>query len=198
MTMRKLKFILALTVATFTALTVHGQELYRCNATQSYWTFEKDNSFFAVSIVGKVSKQERKNVIAVNDYALQYVIVDKQRYLMGDSKSDDLKVLTNYALSEAEYMPNLFKQKLDIEMEEAPLSADKTVLIWFFEMPSTVSQEVKHQVFANIIVGDKIFGLSSPRFADQELDDVKDFLMDVISTLKVIKKENDFGKLCRQ
>lgn len=197
MTMGKLKFILALTVATFTALTVRGQALYRCNETQSYWTFEKDNSFLAVRIAGKVTEQERKNVIAVNAYALQYVIVDKQPYLMGDSKSDDLKVLTNYALSEAEYMTNLFKQKLDIQMQKAPLSADKTVLIWWFEMPSNVSQEVKHQIFANIIVGDKIFGLSSAQFENQNLDDVKDFLMDVISTLQVVRKKNDLGKLCK-
>jgi hypothetical protein len=78
------------------------------------------------------------------------------------------------------------------------LSSDKTVLIWFFEMPSSVSQEVKHQVFANIIVGDKIFGLSSSQFADQKLDDVKNFLMDVISTLKKVDNKNDFDKLCGQ
>lgn len=196
--MRKLKVILALAIATFTALAVRGQVLYKCNETQSYWTFEKDNSFLAVRVVGKVTEQERKNVIAVNGYALQYVIVDKQPYLMGDSQSDDLKVLTNYALQEAEYMTSVFKQKLDIQMQKAPLSTDKTVLMWWFLMPSSLSQEVKHQVFANIVVGDKVFGLSSPQFADQELDDVKDFLMDVISTLQAVRKKGDLGKLCRQ
>jgi hypothetical protein len=196
--MRKLKLILTLTAITLTALTVRGQQLYKCDATKSYWTFEKDDSFFAVKLLGKVSEQERKNVIAVNNYALQYVIVDKKQYIKGDSISADLKVLTNYALSEAEYMTGLFKQKLNIQMQKAPLSSDKTVLIWFFEMPSSVSQEVKHQVFANIIIGDKIFGLSSSQFADQKLDDVKSFLMDVISTLKKLDDKNDFDKLCGQ
>jgi hypothetical protein len=196
--MRKLKLIVTLTVTILMTLTVSGQQLYKCDTAKSYWTFEKDNSFFAVKLLGKVSEQERKSVIAVNNYALQYVIIDKKQYIRADSISADLKVLTNYALSEAEYMTNLFKQKLNIQMQKAPLSSDKTILIWFFEMPSSVSQEVKHQVFANIIIGDKIFGLSSSQFADQELDDVKNFLMDVISTLKKVDNKNDFDKLCGQ
>ena len=195
MTIKKL--ILILTVATFTTLSVNGQQLFRCDTTTSYWTFEKGNSFLAVKLLGKVSEQERKSVIAVNNYVLQYVIVDKKDYIK-DNITDDLKVLTNYVLSEAEYMSGLFKQRLNIQIQKAPLSSDKTVLIWFFEMPSNVSQEVKHQVFVNIIVGDKIFGLSSSQFADQKLDDVKDFLMDVINTLKKVESKNDFKKLCGQ
>jgi hypothetical protein len=95
-------------------------------------------------------------------------------------------------------MTGLFKQKLNIQIQKAPLSSDKTVLIWFFEMPPSVSQEVKHQVFANVIIGDKIFGLSSSQFTDQKLEDVKNFLMDVISTLKQMNNKKDLEKLCGQ
>ena len=196
--MRKLKLLLTLTATTLTVLTISGQQLYKCDTTKSFWTFEKDNSFFAVKLLGKVTEQANKNVIAVNNYALQYVIVDKKNYIKADSITADLKVLTNYALSEGEYMSGLFKQKLNIQMQKAPLSSDKTVLIWFFELPTSVSKEVKHQVFANIIIGDKIIGLSSSQFADQKLDDVKNFLMDVISTLKKVDNKNDFDKLCGQ
>ncbi len=185
-------------IAIVMSLTASGQQLYKCDSTKSYWTFEKDNSFFAVKLIGKVSEQDRKSVIAVNNFALQYVIVDKKDYIKADSITSDLKVLTNYALSEAEYMTRIFKQKLNIQMQKAPLSSDKTVLIWFFEMPPSVSQEVKHQVFANIVIGDKIFGLSSSQFTDQELQDVKDFLMDVISTLKQLNDKKDLEKLCGQ
>lgn len=194
--MKKISIILTLVVTTLTILNVNAQQLFRCDTTKAYWTFEKDNSLFAVKLLGKVSEQERKSIIAVNNYALQYVIVDKKNYINVDSISADLKVLTNYALSEAEYMSGLFKQKLNVQMQKVPISSDKTVLIWFFEMPSSISQEVKHQVFANIIIDGKIFGLSSSQLTDQKLDDVKKLLMDVISTIKKLDSKNDFVKLC--
>lgn len=185
-------------IALMMSLTASGQQLYRCDSTKSYWTFEKDNSFFAVKILGKVSEQGKKSVIGVNNYVLQFVIVDKKDYIKADSITSDLKVLTNYVLSESEYMAGLFKQKINIQMQKAPLSSDKTVLIWFFEMPPSVSQEVKHQVFVNIIIGDKIIGLSSSQFTDQKLEDVKNFLMDVISTLIQVNDKKDLEKLCGQ
>ncbi len=196
--MIKLKLILTLTLTILSALVVSGQQLIKCDETKSYWTFEKENSFFAVKLLGKVTEQERKNVIGVNNYVLQYVIVDKKQYIKSDSIYTDLKLLTKYALLEAEYMTGLFKQKLNIQMQKAPLSKEKMALIWFFEMPTSVSQEVKHQIFVNTIVGDKIFGLSSSQFANQKLNDVKDFLLDVISTLKQIDNRNAFVKLCEQ
>jgi hypothetical protein len=197
MTIKKIRIILTFAVITLTIFSVNGQQLFKCDSTKSYWAFEKDNSFFAIKLLGKVREQERKMVIAVNNYILQYVIVDKKNYIKSDSIAADLKVLTNYALNEAEYMTGLFKQKLNIQMQKALSSSDKTVLIWFFEMPSNVSQEVKHQVFANIVIGDKIFGLSSSQFESQKLDDVKNFLMDVIGTLKKVNVKTDFNNLCR-
>lgn len=174
-----------------------GQQLFKCDTAKSFWVFGKDNAYFAVQLSGKISEQERKNVIAVNNYALQYLIKDKKDYIKEDSITD-LKVLVYHALSEGEYMSGLFKQKLNIQMEKAPLSSEKTVLIWFFEMPTSISQDVKYQVFANIIIEDKIIGLSSAQFAGQKLDDVKDFLMDVISTLRKVDSKDNFAKLCSQ
>lgn len=195
MIMRNLTILIAILLS----LSASGQQLYKCDSTKSYWTFEKDISFFAVKLNGKVSEQERKSVIAVNNYALQYVIVDKKDYTKTDSMGSitaELEVLANYAISEAEYMTGLFKQKLNIQMQKVSLSSDKIILIWFFEMPPDVSLEVKNQVFANVIIGDKIFGLSSSQFTDQKLDDVKNFLIDIISTLKQVNSKKDFEKLC--
>jgi hypothetical protein len=90
---------LTILIAIVMSLTANGQQLFKCDSTKSYWTFEKDNSFFAVKLLGKVSEQARKSVIAVNNYALQYVIVYKKDYIKADSITADLKVLTNYALS---------------------------------------------------------------------------------------------------
>ncbi|MDD3686928.1 MAG: hypothetical protein PHE56_09205, partial [Bacteroidales bacterium] len=95
-----------------------------------------------------------------------------------------------------EYFSGLFKTKINLQMQLAPISAEQSVLIWFFEMPEGHNQEVKYQVFANLVLGDKIFGLSSSQFADQNLDNIKDFLMDVISTVKVLDNKKEFKKLC--
>lgn len=191
---KKMKYLIIL-IELVMSLTGSGQQIMKCDSSKSYWIFEKNNAVFSVKLIGNISEQEKKSVIAVNGYVLQYVIVDKKDYIRADSNMADLNVLTNYALSEAEYMTVLLKQKLNIQMQKAPLSSDKTALIWFFEMPLNVSQEVKHQIFVNIIIGDQIIGFSSSQFADQKLDDVKNFLMDAISTLKQVK---DIDKLCEQ
>jgi hypothetical protein len=176
----------------------YGQQLYKCDTTKSYWTFEKDSSFFAVKLLGNAKEQDRKSVISVGSFALQYVIVDKKNYIKEDADTSGLKVLIKYALSEAEYFTSIFKQKINIQLQKVPLSSNRSVLLWFFEMPSNVSKDVKHQVFANIIIGDKIVGLSSSQFSDQKFDDVKNFLIDIISTLKKFDSKKDFEKLCGQ
>jgi hypothetical protein len=196
--MRKRILLLALTVTVLTILTVNGQQLYKCNTTKSFWTFTKDSSFFAVKLLGNAKETERKSVISVDNYVLQNLLIDKAKFMKEGEDNSDLKVLVRYAMSEAEYFSGVFKTKINIQMQKAPLSADKSVLIWFFEMPSGKNEKVKFQLFANIIIGDKIFGFASSQFADQKFDSVKDFLMDVISTLKRVDNKNDFDKLCGQ
>ena len=78
-------------------------------------------------------------------------------------------------------------------MQEAPLSQDKAVLIWYYKMPEKIKGQVEMQIFANMIVDDKIFGFASPQFNDQKFEDVSDFLMDIISTLK---RTYNINQLC--
>jgi hypothetical protein len=196
--MRKLTLLLTLIATNGIVLTINGQELYKCDTTKSFWTFTKDNSFFTVKLMGNAKETERKSVISFDSYVLQNVLVDKVKFIKEGEDNSDLTIMIRYALSEAEYFSGVFKKKVNIKMLQAPLSADKSVLIWFFEMPPGQNHEVKFQLFANIIVGDKIFGLASSQFADQKFDSVKDFLMDVISTLKQVESQNEFDKLCGQ
>ena len=186
------------TISALTALTSYGQQVFKCNTSKSYWTFEKNDTFFAVKLDGNIKETERKNVISVDNYVLQNIILDKTKFIKEGEDNSDLKLLIKYAMSEAEYLSSQFKTKINIQMQKAPISADKNVLIWHFEMPSNMNQEVKSQIFANVVIGDKIFGLASSQFTDQKFENVRDFLMDVISTVKKLKNKNEFSTLCGQ
>jgi len=187
---------LTLFILSIITLTVNGQQLNKCDSTKSYWTFKQNNSFFSIKLLGNVSTTESVNIVSIDNYPLQSLVVDKSNFLKEGEDNSELKVLLRYANSEAEYLSSMFRTKIDIRLQQAPLSADKSVLIWFFEMPSGHNQEVKFQLFANIIHGDKIFGLARPQFADQKFDRVRDSLMDVISTLKIIDK-GDLDNQCK-
>lgn len=188
------RFLLfAFTVIAFTA---NGQALYKCDSAKSFWTFSQENSSFSIKILGNAIETERLNVISVNNSPLQSLLVDKVNFMEDGNDNTDLKVLIRFAVSEAEHLSSVFKTKINIKLQQAPLSPDKSVLIWFFEMPSGYNKEVKFQLYANIIVEDKIFGLARPQFTDQEFEKVRDSLMDVISTLKRVSSKNDFDKLC--
>lgn len=93
--------------------------------------------------------------------------------------------------------PVYLKTKINIQLQKAPLRADKSVLIWYFEMPPGHNQEVKFQLLANIILEDKIFGLSTSQFADQKFERVKDSLMDFISTLRNADDKDYLDSLCK-
>ena len=183
-------------VLTTTGLTVCGQQLHVCDTTKSYWTFSQSDSFFSIKLAGNVRSTGRINVVSIDNYPLQSLLVDKVNFIKEGQDNTELKVLIRYAMSEAEYLSSIFKTKIDIQLQQAPLNADKSVLIWFFAMPSGHNQEVKFQFFANIIHGDNIFGLARPQFADQKFEEVRDSLMDLISTLKNIDKDH-LDSLCK-
>ena len=198
MTIKNLKLFFTLIATIFIATTVNGQQLYKCDTTKSFWAFSKDSSFFTVKLLGIAKETEKTSVISLNNYVLQSILIEKTKFIKSGEDNSDLKVLIRFALNESEYFSSQFKTKLNTQVQKAPLSADKSVLIWFFEMPPGINQEVKFQLFANIIIGNKIFGVGSSQFVDQKFESVKNLLMDVISTLKIFNDKNDFDKLCGQ
>lgn len=186
-------FFAALLLLTLQA--AYAQQLYKCSATKSFWIIEKDNSFFTVGIPGNVKETDKKNIIAVDSFALQYVIVEKKHFIEEDSSG--MTPLIKYALNESEYFSGVYNHKVNVNFQKAEVKSHD-VLIWFFELPSHVSQGVKNQVFASMLSGDKIFGLAAPQFPGQELEDVKNLLVDVIITLKRDEVKIDAAKLCSE
>ncbi|UII20921.1 hypothetical protein [Fulvivirga ligni] len=179
-----------------TVCNLFGQTVERCDSTKAFWIIEKDKSTYTIKILGDVKTTERKNVISVDMYALQYLIVDTANYVIEGKSLTELQILANYVSSEVNYMSRQFQTKLEAQMQKAPLSSDKDVLIWWYKMPDGMNEEVSNQLFACIIMDDKIFGLASPQFIDQKFEDIRDFLMDNISTLKRVENKKELKKLC--
>ncbi|NQY07114.1 MAG: hypothetical protein HRT68_13235, partial [Flavobacteriaceae bacterium] len=177
--MRKILGILIMS----SVINTYGQQIEKCDSTKSFWIIENKNINYTLKIIGNVASTERKNVISVNNNALQYLVVDKTNYIIEGKTKTELEILANYVSREVNYMSGQFKTKLEAQMQKAPLSSEKNVIVWWYKMPDGMNEQVDNQLFASIIIGDKIFGIASPQFRNQEFDDVKDFLMDVISTL---------------
>ena len=91
--MKNLKHLLTIALATLTTLTIFGQELYRCDSTKAYWAFSKDNSFFAIKLIGDVKETDSESLITVNNYVLQGMVVDKEKYVVEGEDNSNTKAL---------------------------------------------------------------------------------------------------------
>lgn len=191
-----MKNILTALLIFITISYVNGQQLEKCDSTNSFWIIENGATNYTLKITGKAATTKRKNVLSVNDYALQYLIIDKQNYISEEKTLTELEVLANYVSSEINYLSGQYKTKLEAQMQKAPLSREKDVLIWWYKMPDGLNEQVSSQIFASIIIKDKVFGVGSPQFANQNFKEVRDFLMDIISTLKNVDKKKELKNIC--
>lgn len=179
--MKKVFGILILTLSVFN---LFGQELKHCDATKSFWIIEEGKATYALKIMGVANSTDKPNMISTNDYALQYLVVDKADFFEAGTKVSEMEILVNYVSSEVSFFSDQFQTKLDAQMQKAPLSKEKEVIIWWYTMPESMNDEVAKQVFASVIFEEKIFAVASPQFIDQEFEAVRDFLVNVISTLQ--------------
>jgi hypothetical protein len=170
----------------------HAQDLKDCNG-KTHWIFRQEHGWLGVAPSGKISKTESRKIIHVDNYDLQCVIVSKSTYAKEEDNTD-LKVLTRYAMAEITWQSEQMKSKLMLNAHKEELASGKSILIWSFEMPEGANKDVLNQVYANIVIGDKIFGLGCPRYKDQSMKEIKKFLTETISTLKEYKKEKEVCK----
>lgn len=183
--MRKVYFILFFLTLFFTENS-YGQKVISCDTEGVRWLLQKDTTSFVVNLPGEVESTTNPSIISINNQIVQYLVVNKSKYLDQETGNEPLKILIRHAYAEAEYMSKQFGERLELQMVKAPLSDSVSVLVWSFKMPKKVSKEVQSQIFATLIVRQYIVGLSSPQFADQPIDSVRNMLMDIISTLKMV------------
>lgn len=166
----------------------YGQQILQCDSTKSFLIMEFENTVYTLKIIGNVVLTDRKNVFSINNNPLQYLVLEKTDFISQGKTNTELEILTNYVTHEVRFLSDQFKTKLEVQMQQAPLSSQKDVLIWWFKMPDGIDKNAVNQLFASIIIENKIFVLASPQFRNQEFEKVRDFLMDLISTVKIIKK----------
>lgn len=143
---------------------------------------------------GIYQTSEYQNLISVNRYALQHLVVDKSSFRQ-DDQGTEMELLIAYVLSETEYLSLQFGRELDVQMEKVRLSDGSEALTWNYAMPEGMNENVKNQLYVNLIRDEYIIGFASPQFSDQNFEKVSDFLMDVADTLVEVE---DVDSLCNE
>ncbi len=173
-------------------------QIMKCKSGTTYWVLtQNDSTHYVLGTLMPVKQMQRRNIVQVGEFVVQAMNVDKVPYV-GGADTTHLAMLSRYATEELDFISKQMKTKLELAMIKSHFGEGQgvDVLIWSHIMPETISKEVKAQIFANIIIGDRIFGLSSPQFNDQTFQAVRDFLMDMISTVKVIRNQAELSGLC--
>ncbi|HEY4788578.1 MAG TPA: hypothetical protein VIH57_21155 [Bacteroidales bacterium] len=105
----------------------NAQNLVRCNESASFFVNLKADFYCYIKLTGKVSETGNSRVIAINNCALQTLLVNKQDYT--SKGNEDIPVLTNYMISETQYFTSVYKEKLNLMMVPVDVSKDKKAVI---------------------------------------------------------------------
>jgi hypothetical protein len=165
-----------------------AQSLVKCNDKIAYWVINDASYHYAVRLQGDIDLSKQPDILNVNEKALQYVLLDKNRYLHKDVKNDDESLLLRYIDGEKDPLLNKFNVKsLEAGREMIILSSGKTAVLWHFMLPEGKNKEVKAQLFADMVIGERIFGLGVPLFAGEDFDTARIFLLNALDTTETVK-----------
>lgn len=178
-------------VLSCTILSVFSQTIIECDSINSYLIIQKDSIKYAIQLNGKVKTTDKSNIISVNKIALQYIVVNKNKFKTNFQNNDDLSILSNYAKIETDYLSKIFKTNIDVSLQKISQNDKYTILFWYYKMPKNISNQVLHQLYVNIILDDYIIGFSSPQFSNQSFESVRDFLINTMTKVNVIHSLNN-------
>jgi hypothetical protein len=180
-------FILFLRIAAVVFTTnVAPQSLVRCNDKVTYWVIPDGKYYYTVKLRGDIDLSHQHDILNVDDKALQYTLADTSRYT---NKENDESILVRYITEETIYLRSKFNtSSLNSYREIISLSSGKTAVLWYFELPEGKNKEVMAQLFANVVIGNRIFGLGSPLFAGEDFDALRVFLTEGIATATITEQ----------
>lgn len=191
--MKPFILFLKIAVAVFT-INATPQSLVECSDKTSYWVIPDDNCYYTIKLKGDIGLSRQHDILNVNEKALQYVLLDKNRYSVKDS--NDESVLLKYTAIEAAYLRGKFSApSLNINTETITLSSGKSAILWYFELPEGKNTAIVAQIFASTVLGNKIFGLGSPLFSGEDFDTLRLFLLDALNDTAAVISPN---MLCKQ
>ncbi len=135
--------------------------------------FNKLDLYFYIDYKGgPIRTTERHNLFEVGGTTLQVLALDMSPYL-GKTNQETLE---NHAKSEIDYMGNYLKVNLKCKTEKITIKGQQDCLLWYYEMPESVSKEVKNQLYISFIYKDFIIGVNTAQFSNQAFDETLDFL----------------------
>jgi hypothetical protein len=182
-------FILFLKIAVVVLTTnATAQSLVKCNDQIAYWVINDASHHYAVRLQGDIGLSKQPDILNVNEKALQYVLLDKNPYILKKGMNDDENVLLRYIDGEKNPLLNKFNVKsLEAGREIIILSSGKTAVLWYFMLPEGKNKEVKAQLFADMVIGDRIFGLGVPLFVGENFEAARVFLLNALDGTETVK-----------
>lgn len=180
-----------------------GQKLIKCNDSISYWVSYKNDYCCSIMLNGTIIENDNPRVITYNDYILQTLFVDKQKYI--SDKTDDISILTNYIISETQYSANIFKEKLNLMMIPVSISQNKKAVVWYFDLPKSFLENSQkneipalRQISISTVIDNFIYSIGTTQFIDQNFDELKEMLINLIKTIKCQKDNFELNDLCKK
>jgi hypothetical protein len=128
---------------------------------------------------------------------VQVVIVPLDNFMEGVKGAGDDKILDLHQKWESDYLQNeMYRAKFSVESEKTSAN-DRKLLFWGFKRPG-MAKEYERDCFLTTVIGNRVFGLSSPVRPGESVADYKKLLLEIFSTLKVSDEPFDIGKIADQ
>lgn len=169
-------------------------QLMPCEGGRTYWVVNKDSIHYAMEIPGRGRATEKENTILVDNDRLTCEIIRKNTYADPGAKNPDLKLLLKHMALETDSASRQVKTRLKLQVQSVPISEEQEVMLWHYELPEKADPGIKARVHASLILNEHIITLSSPQFNSQGFDEVKDFLMEMMSK---VKWQEDMSRICK-
>lgn len=148
--------------------------------------------FYIDYVGGQVKTTERSNLFEVAGVSLQVLALDKKEF----AGKTNTEILENHAKSEIDYIADYLKVKLKLESATIKINGQSECLLWYYEMPESVSKEVKNQLYITFIYKDFIVGVNTAQFANQTFIQIQNFLKTIVENTRFSDKRITLEYLC--
>jgi hypothetical protein len=155
------KFLL-LTIAMFCvfSVSVFSQAAIKTENGYLFINNGKEKSF-TVEVTGKNVKTVKNEnpTFSIDDRILQLLTVANKNFT--DKQLGEDELLEAHKVWESDYLATeVFKKKLTVEAEKVTVN-DRKTLFWIIKRPA-YTEEFDRDVYMTTIIGNSVFGLSSP------------------------------------
>jgi len=141
----------------------------------------------------KVKPTERNNIYVIDDSILQILVVDKNSI----PGKNDVEKLINYAQNETAYNAKYLKTQLKPVIEKIDINSVYPIRFWYYDLPESISKEVKNQMYLILVYKNYIIGLNTAQFSHQKFDDVKQFLIEMYKSIRFSNQRITLEYLCK-